>query len=178
MVAPHFALARGWERQLDIKDNALFYRGHLTASAYERWLHANAVRFVADPSTQLDYSAQAEGALIARGLPYLHLVMRSRHWRIYAVADATPIVEGPATLRQLGPAYLKLTARVPGTVLIHVRFTPYWELTEGSGCVAPAGAATRLILRAAGPVTLTTEFALGRIGATSPRCTSARAGGA
>ena len=170
-VAPHFALARGWERQLDIADNPLFYGGHLTADAYERWLHRNAVRFVADPDTPLDYSAQAEAGLISRGQPYLQLVMRSRHWRVYAVADATPFVQGPATLRALGPDSLALTAQAPGTVLIGVRFTPYWELTEGSGCVGPAGAYTRLTLRRAGPVVLATEFALARIGATSPRCT-------
>ena len=33
-------------------------------------------------------------ALIDRGLPYLHLVMHSRHWRVYAVQNATPIVDG------------------------------------------------------------------------------------
>lgn len=170
-VAPHFALARGWERQLDIADNALFYGPRLTAEAYERWLHRNAVRFVAYPDAPLDYSARTEAGLISRGQPYLHLVMRSPHWRVYAVAAATPIVQGPATLRRLGRDSLALTARTPGTVLIRIRFTPYWELTEGSGCVAPAGAYTRLTLRRAGAVALTMEFALGRIGATSPRCT-------
>jgi hypothetical protein len=170
-VAIHFPLARGWERQLDIRDNPLFYDGHLTAASYERWLHQNAVRFVAVADTQLDYSAKAEAALISHGLPYLRLVMRSRHWRVYAVAHATPIVDGPATLRKLGPDSLQLTARAPGTVVIHVRFTPYWKLTQGSGCVGPDGAYTRLRLRRAGTVKLATEFSFGRIGATSPRCT-------
>jgi hypothetical protein len=170
-VAIHFPLARGWERQLDIKDNPLFYDGHLTAASYERWLHQNAVRFVAVADTELDYSAKAEAALIAHGLPYLRLVMRSRHWRVYAVAHPTPIVDGPATLRKLGPDSLELAARAPGTVMIHVRFTPYWQLTEGSGCVQPDGAYTRLRLRRAGTVKLVTEFSFARIGATSPRCT-------
>jgi hypothetical protein len=171
VVATHFPLARGWERQLDIKDNPIFYSGHLTAASYERWLHQNAVRFVAAPDAQLDYSARAEMTLIDRGLPYLHEVMRSRHWRVYAVADATPIVDGPATLEAMGPNWLQLDARAPGSVLVHVRFTPYWALSEGSGCVAPAGQYTRLTLRQAGPVRLVTRFSLGRIGASSPRCT-------
>ena len=34
VVAPRYPLARGWERQLDIKDNPLFYSGPLTAATY------------------------------------------------------------------------------------------------------------------------------------------------
>jgi hypothetical protein len=170
VVASHFPLARGWERQLDIKDNSIFYSGHLTAASYERWLHANAVRFVAAPDAQLDYSAKAEVALIDRGLPYLHEVMHSRHWRVYEVAKATPIVQGPATLRFLGPDSLTIAAHRAGSLLVHVRFTPYWALSGGSGCVAPDGQYTRVTLRAAGTVRLVTQFALDRIRADSPRC--------
>jgi hypothetical protein len=173
VVASHFPLARGWERQLDIADNPLFYRHHLTAAEYDRWLHDNAIRFVAAPDASLDYSAQDEMALIDRGLPFLHLVTRSAHWRVYAVSHATPIASGVATLTGLGPDWLTLRARAPGAVRLRVRFTPYWELVRGSGCVAPDGHWTRLTLRRAGPVKLVTRFSLGRIRATSPRCRSA-----
>ena len=93
-VAPRFPLARGWERQLDREDNSLFYDGTLTARTYEAWLHRLAVRFVAVADASLDYSARAEVALIDRGLPYLHLVWHTRHWRVFAVEDPTPIVRG------------------------------------------------------------------------------------
>ena len=169
-VATRFPIARGWERQLDIRDNPLFYRGRLTAASYRAWLHRDAIRFVAVAHAPLDYSARAEVALIDRGLPYLRLVMRSAHWRVYAVADATPLVQGAATLTGLGPDSLTLTAERPGTVLVHVHFTPYWALSEGAGCVAPAGDLTALRLRSAGPVRLVIRFSLGRIGARSPRC--------
>jgi hypothetical protein len=172
VVAAHFPLARGWERQLDIADNPLFYRGHLTADEYDRWLHANAIRFVAAPDAPLDYSAQGEQALIDHGLPYLHLVMHSAHWRIYGVVHATPIASGVGTLTGLGPDWLTLRARRAGTVRLHVRFTPYWELSRGSGCVAKDGRWTRLTLRRPGPVRLLTRFSLARIAATSPRCTA------
>ena len=171
VVATHFALARGWERQLDLKDNPIFYGGKLTAATYERWLHANAVRFVAAPDAALDYSAEAEMALINRGLPYLHLVMRSADWRVYEVADATPIVQGPAMLTKLGADYLTIRVQRPGTLLVHVHFTPYWALSGGSGCVAPAGQFTRVTVREPGTVRLVTSFSLDRIGASSPRCT-------
>jgi hypothetical protein len=170
VVASRFSLARGWERQLDIHDNPIFYGASLTPATYDRWLHDNAVRFVAISDADPDYSARAEVKLINRGLPYLHLVFHSRHWRVYQVHAATPIVQGPATLQSLGPGSLTLRAHRPGTVVVHLRFTPYWALARGSGCVAPDGNATRLTIRRAGEVQLLTRFSLDRIGAKSPRC--------
>jgi hypothetical protein len=78
-------LARGWERQLDTRYAPLFYRPALTAGAYRRWLVENRVRYVALPDARLDYAGRAEGALVARGVPYLREVWRSAHWRLFAV---------------------------------------------------------------------------------------------
>ena len=78
------ALARGWERQLDTRYAHLFYEPRLSASAYAAWLRANRVAYVALPDVRLDDAGRAEGALIARGLPYLHELWRSEHWRLYA----------------------------------------------------------------------------------------------
>jgi hypothetical protein len=77
------ALARGWERQLDTRYGALFYRLGLTAAAYAAWLSENRVSYVALPDVRLDEAGQAEGRLIAGGLPYLHEVWHSAHWRLY-----------------------------------------------------------------------------------------------
>ncbi len=169
-VAPRFPLARGWERQLDVGENPLFYAGTLSASAYHAWLRRLAVRFVALPDAPLDPSARGEARLIGAGLPYLRLALRARHWRVYAVRDATPLASGPARVTAIGPDSLTLRARAPGRVLVRVRFTPYWRLTASSGCVAPAGDFTALRLRRAGTVRLVIGFSLGRIGARSPRC--------
>jgi hypothetical protein len=169
-VATRFPIARGWERQLDINDNPVFYNGRLTAASYQAWLHRNAIRFVAASDAPLDLSARAEMGLISRGLPYLRLVMRSEHWRVYAVTDPTPMIQGVATLRAIGPDWLTMHANRPGKALVHVRFTPYWMLTEGSGCVSPSGEFTELTLRRAGAVRLQTRFSLSRIRARSPRC--------
>lgn len=170
-VASRFPIARGWERQLDIKDNPLFYSGRLTAARYERWLHANAVRFVAVANAPLDYAGRAEAHLIARGLSYLKPVMRSAQWRVYAVKNPTPIAQGAATMTALGPDWVTLRAQHAGRVFLHIHFTPYWAITRGAGCVEPAGAFTGLVLRRPGAITLGIDFSLGRIGATSPRCT-------
>ena len=122
------------------------------------------------PDAALDYSAHAEMRLIDRGLPYLRLVLRTAHWRVYAVQDATPIAQGTARLQSVGPNRLRLYASSPGTTLLHVHFTPYWAIVQGSGCVAPAGENTVLTLRRGGEVRLAVRFALDRIGANSARC--------
>jgi hypothetical protein len=170
-VAPYFPLARGWERQLDVEYNRLFYDGTLTAATYESWLHELAVRFVAVSDARVDASAVRETALIDHGLPYLRLVLRTKHWRVYAVRDPTPIASGPARLLALGSNSLTLHADRTGTVDLRVRFTPYWALGTGSGCVAPNGDFTKLTLRSPGTVRLVIAFSLDRIRATSPRCT-------
>jgi hypothetical protein len=169
-VAPRFVLARGWERQLDIRYDDLFYAGPLTAATYDAWLHQFAVRFVAVADAPLDYAATKEVRLIEGGPPYLHEVLHTRHWRVYEVADPTPIVTGAATLTSLGPNSLTLAATRPGVALLRVHFTPYWTLGRGQGCVRPAGQFTELQLRHAGPAQLTIRFAFSRIGAQSARC--------
>jgi hypothetical protein len=170
-VAPSFPLARGWERQLDIKYNPLFYDGRLTATTYERWLHALAVRYVAVPDAALDYSGVAERALIERRPPYLKLVWHSRHWQVFAVRNPTPIVQRPAVLQALGPNWLALRSDTPAVVLVRVHFSPYWAITQGFGCVGPEGQYTRVTLRRAEAVRVAIRFSPARIGATSPRCT-------
>lgn len=76
-------LARGWERQLDSRYAALFYGPALSAQAYRAWLAANRVRYVALPDAPLDRAGAKEGALVARGLPYLREIWRAEHWRLY-----------------------------------------------------------------------------------------------
>ena len=169
-VAPQFPLARGWERQLDEKYNRLFYAGRLTPQRYDTWLHQVAVRFVALPDAPLDASARQEAALIERGLPFLKLVLRTRHWRVYAVAHATPIVQGAAVLTAWGPNSVSMQALRPGRALIHIHFSPYWRLEGPAGCVAPAGAFTQVSFTRAGRARLVIDFALDRIAARSPRC--------
>ena len=172
-VAPHVALPRGWERQLDIARNGLFYdRRPLTGARYRRWLDDNAVRWVALPDAPLDYSAAAEAALVRRGLPYLHEVYRDDHWRLFAVRAPASMASGPAVVTRLRDEQIDLQARAAGTVALRVWFSPYWRLTAGSGCVerAPDGR-IRLRVRRPGAVRLAIDVAPGRLRARSPRCT-------
>ncbi|MGB8651502.1 MAG: hypothetical protein WCD35_12670, partial [Mycobacteriales bacterium] len=67
-VAEHVPLARGWARQIDYRDNPLFYRGTLTASAFVGWLRSNAVDHVALPlHAELDFGSTRTGRLLRAG---------------------------------------------------------------------------------------------------------------
>jgi hypothetical protein len=169
-IAPYFPVARGWERQLDIKDNTLFYSTPLTAQTYYAWLRSLAVHYVAVSEGPVDYSAKREVALIKRGLPYLTSVLRTRDWQIYAVRSPTALGQGAATVTALGANSVTLRVTRPGSAYLRVRFTPYWRLTGVPGCVAQDGEFTRLSLRAAGTAKLVIAFSLGRVAATKPRC--------
>jgi hypothetical protein len=139
LLAPDVALARGWERQLDIADNGVFYGPRLSAGAYAAWLRATGVAFVALPDARLDYSARAEAELIRGGLPYLRLVGRPAHWRVYAVADPGRLASAPARLTAVGADGFTLDFARAGTSVVRLRFTDYW--TAPGACVgrAPGG---------------------------------------
>ena len=170
-IATRFSLARGWERQLDIRYNHIFYGGRLTAGTYKRWLHDNAVRYVAISSADPDYSARAEVRLIDSGLPYLHPVFRSQQLARLPGRRRDPDRPGARpSLQRLTAGSLTIRVPRPGTFKLRMRFTPYWQLSAGAGCVAPDGNWTKLTVRRAEEVRLSTSFSLGRIGATSPRC--------
>jgi hypothetical protein len=172
-VAPHVALARGWERQVDRQRNALFYDGRpITAGRYRRWLDDNAVRFVALADAPIDYSAAREAKLVRQGVPYLREVWHDAHWRVFAVAGARPLASGAARATAVEPERVRLTASRPGLVDLRVRFTPYWRIATGHGCVGPGpGGWTRLRVQRSGPVVVEASFALGRVRASAPRCT-------
>jgi hypothetical protein len=141
-VAPSFPLARGWERQLDTANNAIFYvRGRLTPASYRRWLFANGVRFVALPDVPLDYAAIAEGHLVRAGVPGLHQVWRGAHWRVFAVSGAPGLVSGPARLLRSAGAEVLLRVTGAGEVTIRERYVDAWKVTRGHATVgaAPGG---------------------------------------
>jgi hypothetical protein len=186
-VAPHVAIARGWERQLDTQRNGLFYDEStpLTPAAYRAWLSEQAISYVALPDAPLDYAATAEGRLLrggnagTRGLrggglrapAYLREVWRSAHWRLFAVLDPRPLAEPPASLTQLGSDSFTLSAPAPGRYVARVRFTPYWALAGGRGCVREApGGWTELDATRAGSVHVVIDFSIERIFDHGARC--------
>jgi hypothetical protein len=163
LLAPSISLARGWEKQLDERYDAPLLARGLTASAYERWLRAQAVSYVALPDTPLDHSSAQEGRLIRRGLPYLREVLAGAHWRIYAVAGATPLLSGPGRLTALGNDSFALHADAPGLFLVRMHYSRYLALVRGRGCVRPApGGWTFISTPQPATVTVAARFSFSR----------------
>jgi hypothetical protein len=128
-----FALARGWYRQLDVVDNPALYRPGLGRRAYGRWLREWAVEYVLLPKTPLDpYGGTREAALVRSGAAGLVRVARTGAWTIYAVPNATSILDGPgpATVRHFGHSSITGTVGAPGRYLLRVHYSPYWKARD------------------------------------------------
>lgn len=172
-VAPRVAIARGWERQLDIHRNALFYEhpAPLGAARYRQWLSENAISYIALPDAPLDYAARGEARVLAQRPAYLREVWHSAHWRLFAVLGARPLAEAPAVLTRLVSDSFTLFLPRPGRYQVRVRFTPYWALAGGRGCVREApGGWTELEVPRAGSDRVVIDFSLARVFDHGPRC--------
>ena len=136
-VAPKVPLARGWERQLDMNDNPLFYdEGLLTPKSYREWLNESGVSWIALPDISLDFSARAEGKLIEADQKYLKLVWQNEHWRLWKVIGSPGMATGVASLVSLRPDQFvvdaaKVVANGPGKVVVGT------TLRRDTHCPAP-----------------------------------------
>jgi hypothetical protein len=140
VASPHVTLARGWERQLDVANNSIFYTtGALTPAAYKSWLDFNGITWVALPSAPLDYAAQREARLLSSGqVPGLHLVWGTKDWMLWHVDNSPGLVSGPAALNSIVPDHLNLSVSHPGAITIRVRYTAFWTVTKGIACLSAA----------------------------------------
>jgi hypothetical protein len=160
-VAPEFALARGWERQLDIAYDPLFYEtGPLTPSEYRAWLLSNGVSFVALADAPLDYAATAEARLLRSGeVNGLRAVWHSTTWQLWKVVGSQGLASAPATVVSMTPRSLEVRYSQPGQSTLRVRWSPYWSLagpTAREACLHQApGGWTELVSSVAGQLRLT-----------------------
>jgi hypothetical protein len=174
LVAPSVPLARGWERQLDVEYNGLFYRSDLTAADYHRWLTDNAVSMIALPDVPLDPSSMAEASLLKAGAPWLRVVWHDQHWQVWQVVDAPPVVSGPATLADLGVSSFDVRFTTAGTALVRVHYSRFFRVVFGTGCVGSSAEGWTTVTAFA-PGTVTVAARLGSSGqqsADSPVCPS------
>ena len=154
-VADRVALARGWERQLDMTYDHIFYDGTLDAATYKSWLRDNGVEFVALPDTPLDDFSQPERALLRSGLSYLEPVWQDQHWQLWRFRDYQGLVDGPAVVIHQDALGYTLRVATPGNVTLRARHSSHWRL-DGAGCVAStADGWTRLHDLQAGIITVT-----------------------
>ena len=135
-------LARGWERQLDIERNPLFYGGVLTPGAYYAWLRYNAVRYVAISTGTPDPAAVAEAATIREGQPWLVPVWRNGFWQLYRVVGTDPLASPPAVVTDTTPAQITLRMSRAGSTVVRVHWSPL--LAAAGAVVTQAGPWTRV----------------------------------
>jgi hypothetical protein len=171
-IAPHYPLARGWQRQLDITRNGIFYGGVLNATAYGTWLAEHGVSYVAVASVKPDYSSFHERALIEAGLPYLREVWHDTDWRLYAVTlpHAIVVPQGNArmTLGALNAQSFTIHVQRPGSAAVKVQWSQYWKAS--GGCVERDGEWTRVIARRPGRLRVGMSFSPVRIFSHGRRC--------
>jgi hypothetical protein len=149
-------LAHGWERQVDVERNPLFYRSILTPSSYYAWLRYNAVRYVAISAASPDPAAVAEAATIREGQPWLVPIWHNALWRLYRVTGASPLASPPATVTATTPAQITLRMSRAGTTIVRVHWSPLLRAT--GALVARAGPWTRLTVRQPGTYLLSAPY--------------------
>jgi hypothetical protein len=112
------------------------------------------------PDVKPDTSSFKERGLIERDPPYLLLLQRLPHWRIYLVTLPHPMVisDRGADIRLLhiGSDQVDLDVDLPGSALVRVRWSPYWRVA--GACVERAGDWTRVIAGHPGRLRMTTSF--------------------
>ncbi|MEU8522632.1 MFS transporter [Streptomyces sp. NBC_01216] len=132
-LTPYINLARGWNRQADMERNPLFYDDTLNSDNYQDWLDRWAVHYVVLPTGVPDSGAEREAELVARGLPYLRQVWSDANWRLYEVADPTPLADPPARVERAAADEVLIRLDAPGRVLIRVPFSPWLALLDEDG---------------------------------------------
>ena len=163
LLIPHVELARGWNQQVDIMRNPLFYRPTLTPAAYHTWLHTWAVQYVVLPNAPLDQGAVAEGRIVTAGAPWLQPVWHDTHWQLYRVTDAVPLASTPARVLQAGESTLTLQVPTAGSILVRVVWSPWLQILDhGDGCLTPDGPWTLLHAHTPGTYRIGAPYTLHR----------------
>lgn len=157
LLGERVPLARGWNRQLDVARNPLFYDGTLAPDTYLAWLRARGVSFVALSTHRPDWAARAEATLVRDGVPGLTPVWSDRHWTLYAVAGSA-FVRGPADLVSSDRRAVTVAARGAGTVAVALDWDARLSVS-GPACLAPAQDGTVLLhTTGSGSVVLTSAW--------------------
>lgn len=133
-LAPYVNLARGWNRQADMKRNPIFYDGTLNATNYHEWLKRWAVHYVVLPKDAPDGDGgEKERALVQQGMPYLKRIWGDANWQLFEVVDPTPLAEPHATVIRAEQGEMTLQVHKPGRVLIRIPYSPWLSLVDENG---------------------------------------------
>lgn len=133
-----YPITRGWFRQDDALHNTIFDTNQFTAAQYVAWLRDMGVKYIFLPHAPLDFSGPRETHLLET-TPSFVRVFSDAQWTVYRLSDPQPMAVplspsyGKANIISLQHQAIYLTVPHPGTYLIKITYSPYWELTAGSG---------------------------------------------
>ena len=174
-VADRYPLVRGWLRQLETSDQGLFTEDNLNAANYREWLTDHGASFVALPHAPLDYESEEEGYLLSHAhLPFLQEVWADDDWTLWEVmppnggrfVPGQALADHGARISELGADGFTVTVPGPGEYTLRMSYTPYFEVTAGSGCLEDAGDdSTLLTVPPGGPETVRVQARLSLAGA-------------
>ncbi|MFL6163894.1 MAG: hypothetical protein ACJ74U_16950 [Jatrophihabitantaceae bacterium] len=157
-------LARGWLRQTDVRLNdAVFYRRKPTPATYRSFLLDNAVQYVALPDAELTQYGRDERALILTGLPYLNPIWHNAHWTLYAVRDASPLIDPPGRVISQQPDAIVVSLPADQTIRVRLRWYRWlgMESQDKRACVSQDGRYVTLRTGSGGNYTFNSKFPIG-----------------
>ncbi|MEU8706042.1 MFS transporter [Streptomyces sp. NPDC048565] len=132
-LTPYVNLARGWNRQADMKRNPLFYDDTLNAMNYREWLDRWAVHYVVLPTGMPDSGGEQEAGLVEEGQPYLKAVWSDANWKLFRVLDPVPLADPPATVERAGDDKLTIRVQSAGRVLIRIPYSRWLAVVDDDG---------------------------------------------
>ena len=132
-----FAITRGWYRQSDALHNDLLNQRTFSDRQYVAWLHQMGVKYIFLPRAPLDMSGTQETALLTSD-PRFAVVYHGADWTIFRLRGARPIVQpgrgaGSAEVIALDHESIALRVSAPGTYVVKVSYSPYWQVAAGMG---------------------------------------------
>jgi hypothetical protein len=130
-----FPIARGWERQLDLRDNEVMYRPDLTREQLHDWLVSSGVGLVALADAPPDYWSRREVDLIAAGQPWLVPVWSDAHWRVWRVSDSPGLADNGSRLTRLNVDSFAVSVARLGASVVRIHWNPFWEVSSGHACL-------------------------------------------
>ncbi|MFI5554017.1 MFS transporter [Streptomyces sp. NPDC051738] len=133
-LAPYVNLARGWNRQADMKRNPLFYDDTLNSANYHEWLKRWAVHYVVLPKDEPDPTgAMRERQLVQRGMPYLKQVWGDANWQLFKMIDPAPLAEPNAVVERAEQGEMTMRVSKPGRILIRIPYSPWLSVVDAEG---------------------------------------------
>lgn len=144
-----FPITRGWYRQADAVHNEVLTTDGFRASDYVGWLRDMGVKYVFLPHAPLDWSGEREAEILGTS-PFFVAVWRAADWTVYRLRDPSPIavaLDGGRSPRVLAVLHQAIYLDIPrpGDYLIKVTYSPYWQITQGTGTLRRSAGPQRFL---------------------------------